>query len=205
MMKRVILTVIAVIFVSTGAVLMCSCIDNETGGGGEKEMTEITIVGDDSNGEESRTTMQEIEETKMLLEKLLDDNYDVFSQIINYLERVPEDYHFRVEDGEIVVWYMNKPSLQRIYVEFSEIKVADSVEYVIKELGFISVDKSDDYTLFPMINGDRHPYGGSFAQGLVCNNSNSDEKSIQDWDAGVLGQDIRLRDEWFYYFRRGNH
>ena len=171
--------------------------------GGEEEI----ILEDTTtpNGQSNKATLQDIEDAKKYLEQVLIDNYDVFNQIVSYLEEEPVRYSIRNNSGEIIarILYDDKPGFQ--VINFSEIENSEQIIYVLNDLGFSSITEDNENVYFNRVNGADHPQGGSYTQGLVCNKSNAGDEKITEWDGGSLGQNTYLRDEWFYYYRRGNH
>ena len=199
MSERIISLTGVVILLLAGAALLHSCAGDEpvkvSNGEDGIEAWDVAATGDvaderdtmPTNGEDGAedkvdsvditAALQEIDDMKDYLEQLLDDNYDVFNQIVKCFENDSVNYHCRVEEGEIVVWYSNPIT----YVDLGEIEVGEQIVYVINELGFISIDETENYVDFPMINGDRYPYGGTYAQALLCNKfPRCKQRGIQD-------------------------
>ena len=224
MSERIISLAGVVILLLAGAALLHSCAGDEPGkvSNGEDSIKagDVAATGDVADERDTMPTnggdgaedeadsfditaaLQEIDDMKDYLEQLLYDNYDVFNQIVNYFEGIQGEYSCRVEDGEIVVWYQEKPGSPRIYISLGEIEIGEQIVYVMNDLGFISIDETEDFVDFPMINYEPHPYGGSYTQALFCNKSNAGENRIQeDNESGgedVLGGSTHIRDEWYY-------
>ena len=189
-------------------------------GNDDAEAEYTDVVGEDGSDLEvpdspdslnNHVSMQSIANAKNALMQTLNDNYDIFSQVVSYFENEPASYQCRIENGEIVIRVRNdepgltNPGLPAIHLDISEIEVGEQIESIMHELGFIIIAESDSYVSFTIVSGGEHPYGGSYSQGLRCNKSNDGGIKIEQWEGGSQGENIHIRDEWYYYFRRGNH
>ena len=189
--------------------------DNSINGEAGIEAEDLNINGEDGNevvetnsleSPNSQVSVQDIERTKQMLIQTLNDNYDIFNQIVSYFEGSPSWYYCRKEEGEIVAHIRNDVSgFPGSDIDISEIEVGEQMVYIINELGFLSIAEDDDAVGFTLVSGGKHPYGGSYSQGLICNKSDAGDGKIEEWDRGHLGADIHVRDGWFYHFRYGNH
>ena len=203
MKKKSILITVMVTVVFAGIVLIQSCavnqasdadIDAEDG----TETVEMTTIEEPESEEERRATYQEIDEMHQRLEEILLDNYDVFNQIVSYLEETPEDYAFWGEDGEIIVRLNDRVSNSPFaYMDLNEIEVAEQIAYVIDELGFVSIHEGKYSVWFNMVSYGKAPIGDTYSQGLICNKSDAGEGRIVETGETRDFRITRIRDEWF--------
>ena len=199
MKRRIILLAIAVVVVFAGIALQYSCTNNNVGIDEEDatETAETTITKTPDGEEERRATTQEIEAMKEYLEQTLLDNYDVFNQIVKYLEETPGEYSFGPTDGEIVAWWFRERAygVPYVVIDLNEIEIAEQIAYVINEFGFVSVLSESDYVHFEMVYHDKSPIGDTYSLGLICNKSNGEA------DAGksFMSEITHIKDGWYRY------
>ena len=216
MKRRIIKFVLAIILISAGALQICSCNarkeDNGVNGGNGIGAEASSLNGEDgaeveyTDSPDSQVSMQDIANAKQSLIQALNDNYDIFNDIVSYFENDPEQYYCIKENGEIVMKLRTDgPSLTDIYVDINEIEVCEQIIYVINELGFLGVAAYDYAVDFWIIDGGRYPFGGSYAQGIICNKSDAGDGKISEWEGSIFGENIHIRDEWYYQFRHANY
>ena len=193
--------ILILILIIAGIMQLCSCAAKEINKTARKD-----IAVDNQNitqQPDSQDSLQNIEQRKKDLEQILDDNYDEFCMIIDYLEKTTAQYTFRNVFGEITVQctYNDDPSFQKI--DIGDIEVSEQIVYIFKDLGFESIGENDDYISFRMHTG-KHPSGGSYWQGLYCNRSSAGENKIQEKSNLPFGENVHIKDEWYYYYGRNN-
>ena len=177
-------------------------IANDEGGTGTEEQDANGSDGVDevTSSPNKTATLQEIEDMNTHLEQLLNDNYEVFSQIVDFFEKAPEEYFCWLEDGEIVVLYRALPNGPHVYVDLSEVEIGDQIAYVINDLGFLAIHEDGDISVtFEMRYYDRHPFIARYSQGLVCNKSTAVEFKVREWEPNSFEGIKHIRDEWFRY------
>ena len=170
-------------------------------------------VGDDMNEEENDTesmnnqntqnssnrsaTLEDIMQTKKDIEQSLNDNYEIFNQIIMCFENDAVNYICGQESGEIVIEIIceDKPGSQRI--DSGEVEVAEQIAYVINDLDFVGIVEADDYVCFEKQTGVYLTFG-TYIQELYCNKSTANEKKIQEGYSSLWNECVHIRDDWFY-------
>jgi len=202
MRQRNIAIVLVVVFVILCTVQISACtsiskiINNGKGGNTVENSNSAT-------GLDNPDSLLSIEQRKKDIQQALIDNYDIFNQIVNYLENEPASFSCRKEKGKIIVQikYENEPTSQ--IIDISEIEMGEQIEYVINDLEFSGIGESDDYIIFGKRTGE-HPNGGSYWQNLICNKSNADDNKIQEKDYLPFGEEVRIKDEWYYSYGRNS-
>ena len=219
MKKKSIALAVAIVVLCVGTIILPSCSMNKIEEVGEEygeEVGEVGDIGEETTNDpiptsnKTRVTIVDIEDSKMEIMQILNDNIDTFNQIVSYIENYNASISCSKENGKTVVRIRrdNDPGLLPVSdISESEIgiEIRKLIVFVIDDLSFVAIRNNVDSVTFMKINGEEHPYGGFYAQGLVCNKTDAGDRRVQDWDEGVMGKNVRIREEWFYYFRRWEH
>jgi len=165
----------------------------------EMENTEVDIIEVDNEKSTDSPTIEEVRRNinliKMEIEQILDDNYDLFTQIMEYFEKDNGRYIISIVDGEISVLLDTAPGFRQI--DISDIEIGEQIEYVLYDLRFEDIRTEDYYVRFLKLTGST-PSAGAYQQSLFCNKSSAGEKRIYEDDNYPSGETVRIRDEWFY-------
>lgn len=150
----------------------------------------------------SEVSLEDIQKEKDLIVRLLNENFEAFSQIMDFFESDQRRYVCHVDSGEIVMILYEKSTPGYEVVGLSNVDVGEQITYIIDALGFMSITADKDYIIFKRTSGS-HPHGGAYTQGLFCNRIDAGEDKIREQDH-FTGEHVPLRDRWFYYIRRNN-
>jgi hypothetical protein len=148
----------------------------------------------------STHNVEQIQKAKKEIIQMLNDNYDVFSQIVNCFENDPGRYMCTKESGEIVVkLFLERGGTSFQIIDISEIGVSEQIAYVLNDLGFEGIGEEYDDIIFTKITV-VYP-GGTYSQGLFCNKNDAGIDKIQEY-SGIFGERVLIKDQWFYYYSR---
>ena len=181
-------------------------VDNETGETETIDTNGEGIKEEPTESPKEGATMQEIIDRRYYLEQLLNDNYEVFSRIVSFFEEDPGEYFCRQEDGALVVFYNGlSPTGVRgpgKKVKLSSIEVGEELAYVMNELGFELINAERYTVYFDMVYYGSRINGSDYNQGILFGKSYAGEhmpRETKEDDHGAIGENIRIRDEWFRY------
>jgi hypothetical protein len=148
-----------------------------------------------------QATKEDIEQTKQEIMQILNDNYEVFCQIVNYFEKGKNDYGCFIEYGEIII--INSSVAGHPHVDISKIEVGEQIAYVLNDLGFVYLGDDINWVVFKKQDG-IPPDGGSYTQSLECNKSDADEEKKIREGSSYSAETVHIRDEWYYCYRSMN-
>ena len=116
---------------------------NRTDGEGVNVILEESSVNrEDENEMENDTHIinvsshEKIQSDKIEIIQILNDNYDLFCQVVSYFENSSGRYFCTKESGELVIekYYDGRPSFR--VDNIGEIEVGEQIEYILNDLGF---------------------------------------------------------------------
>ena len=212
--RRVIISLLTILLIcSVLAVFLVTINRANSRSSGENEneiLEESSIYMEDDEKVENSTniinlsSLEQIQNEKLNIIRILNENYDLFCQVESYFETDPGRYYCSLDSGELIIekYFDGRPSVQIDNVE--EIEVSEQIAYILLDLGFEWIGEADDYVSFEKITA-AHPDGGTYWQGLHCNKSDAGNNRIEEWDdGGVAVETVCIRGQWFYYFGRNN-
>ena len=155
--------------------------------------------------DKSQDAIAQIEQTKKEIEQALLENYDIFTQIVDYFEEDPREFSINIESDELIIvaYEVGQPRNTAVEIDANKVAVIEQIRFVLNDLEFTGIG-ADTIGVGFLKPGGVHPYGGSYWQSLVCNKKDAGENKTQERYDLPFGETVRIKDEWFYVYGRNN-